>query len=48
MGRGAQSGERFHDRDNAIGEMKAQTVRPEIAGEPRLIGLEEFRTQFAD
>lgn len=33
-----QSGERFVGRDNAFGAMQVQEVRPQMAGEPRLIG----------
>jgi len=33
-----QSGEVFRGRDNAFGAMKAQQEKPEIAGEPRLVG----------
>jgi hypothetical protein len=33
-----QSGERFRGRENALGAVSAQTEKPEIAGEPRLVG----------
>ena len=33
-----QSGERFRGRENVLGAMAAVQVRPEFAGEPRLIG----------
>jgi hypothetical protein len=33
-----QSGERFSGRENAFGAMRAQTVKPEMAGQPRLVG----------
>jgi ketosteroid isomerase-like protein len=33
-----QSGERFRGKDNALGAMRAQEVKPEFAGEPRMIG----------
>jgi hypothetical protein len=33
-----QSGERFRGRENALGAVSAQPEKPEIAGEPRLIG----------
>ena len=33
-----QSGERFSGRDNAFAAMRVQKVRPEMSGEPRLIG----------
>ena len=33
-----QSGERFRGKDNAIAAMRAQEVKPEFAGEPRIIG----------
>ena len=33
-----QSGERFHGRDNVFAAMRAQEVRPEMAGEPRMVG----------
>jgi hypothetical protein len=33
-----QSGERFRGRDNVIGAMKAQTNKPEVAGEARIVG----------
>lgn len=33
-----QSGERFTGRDNAFGAMRAQREKPEVAGEPRLVG----------
>jgi ketosteroid isomerase-like protein len=33
-----QSGERFRGRDNVLGAMAAVEVKPEFAGEPRLIG----------
>ena len=33
-----QSGERFSGRDNAFGAMRTQQEKPEIAGEPRLVG----------
>ena len=33
-----QSGERFSGRDNAAGAMRAQEVKPEPAGEPRMVG----------
>jgi ketosteroid isomerase-like protein len=33
-----QSGERFRGRDNVLGAMGAVEVRPEFAGEPRLVG----------
>lgn len=33
-----QSGERFRGRDNAVGAMRSQQVRPAVAGEQRIIG----------
>jgi ketosteroid isomerase-like protein len=33
-----QSGERFSGRDNAFAAMRAQQEKPEVAGEPRLVG----------
>lgn len=33
-----QSGERFRGKANAIAAMRAQEVKPEFAGEPRMIG----------
>ena len=33
-----QSGERFSGRDNAFGAMRAQRDKPDIAGQPRLVG----------
>ena len=33
-----QSGERFRGRDNALAAMTAQTDKPEVAGEPRIVG----------
>lgn len=33
-----QSGERFNGPDNAIGAMTATEVKPQIAGEPRIVG----------
>jgi ketosteroid isomerase-like protein len=33
-----QSGERFRGRDNAFGAMNAQIDKPEVQGEPRLVG----------
>jgi ketosteroid isomerase-like protein len=33
-----QSGERFRGRDNALGAVTSQEQKPEIAGEPRVIG----------
>ena len=33
-----QSGERFRGKENALGAMKAQVTKPEVAGEPRMIG----------
>ena len=33
-----QSGERFSGRENAAGAMRAQEVKPEPAGEPRMVG----------
>jgi hypothetical protein len=33
-----QSGERFSGRDNAFGAMQAQRDKPEVAGQPRLVG----------
>lgn len=33
-----QSGERFRGKDNAIGAMSAQTVKPVSVGEPRIVG----------
>jgi ketosteroid isomerase-like protein len=33
-----QSGERFRGRENVLGAMGAVEVRPQFAGEPRLIG----------
>jgi hypothetical protein len=33
-----QSGERFSGRDNAMAALEAAAVKPEVAGEPRLLG----------
>ena len=33
-----QSGERFRGKENALAALRAQTVKPEFAGEPRMIG----------
>jgi ketosteroid isomerase-like protein len=33
-----QSGERFVGRQNALGAMSAQEVKPQPAGEPRMVG----------
>ena len=33
-----QSGERFRGKENVLGAMRAQRARPELAGEPRIIG----------
>jgi hypothetical protein len=33
-----QSGERFTGRDNALGAMMASEEKPEVAGEPRIVG----------
>jgi len=33
-----QSGERFSGRENAIGAMTATEEKPELAGEPRIVG----------
>lgn len=33
-----QSGERFRGRDNVLGAMAAVEVKPQFAGQPRLIG----------
>jgi len=33
-----QSGERFRGRENALGALSATEVKPEFAGEPRLVG----------
>jgi hypothetical protein len=33
-----QSGERFRGVENALGALNAQTEKPEIAGEPRVVG----------
>ena len=33
-----QSGERFRGRDNAFGAMSVQIDRPQVEGEPRIVG----------
>lgn len=33
-----QSGERFRGRDNALGALSVQSDRPEMEGEPRIVG----------
>jgi len=33
-----QSGERFRGRENALGALSATEVKPEVAGEPSIIG----------
>jgi ketosteroid isomerase-like protein len=33
-----QSGERFRGKENALAALRAQTVKPEFAGAPRMIG----------
>lgn len=38
VGEWPQSGERFTGPDNAIGAMTATAVKPEVAGEPRIVG----------
>jgi hypothetical protein len=38
VGEWPQSGERFTGPDNAVGAMTATEVKPEVAGEPRIIG----------
>lgn len=38
VGQWPQSGERFSGPDNAIGAMTATEVKPEVAGEPRIVG----------
>lgn len=37
-----QSGERFIGPDNAIGAMTATETKPEVAGEPRIIGHDDL------
>ena len=38
VGEWPQSGERFRGPDNAVGAMTATETKPEVAGEPRIIG----------
>ncbi|HEX7067607.1 MAG TPA: hypothetical protein VF295_05345 [Candidatus Limnocylindria bacterium] len=38
VGEWPQSGERFRGPDNAVGAMTATGTKPEVAGEPRIIG----------
>lgn len=38
VGEWPQSGERFTGPDNAMGAMTATEVKPEVVGEPRIIG----------
>jgi hypothetical protein len=38
VGEWPQSGERFTGPDNAIGSMTATETKPEVAGEPRIVG----------